>query len=173
VVRDRKRRTALAGMAIFMVLFALPAAAGAEIFTDYGRAAQDQYGSPDPAPAQPAPATTSSGKGGREQSRKRKKAKGACRTAVQRRTKRCGAAARRRKAAVRRRRAALRRNGRVLGAVVQGGSRHQRGAALPLQRSRGGSLPFTGFDLTLLSLLGVGILAVGCTGRLVLRSRLS
>ncbi len=42
----------------------------------------------------------------------------------------------------------------------------QNGDALPLRDSQGGSLPFTGLDLVLIVLLGLGLLAAGSALRL-------
>lgn len=49
----------------------------------------------------------------------------------------------------------------------------ENGAALPLADAEGGSLPFTGFDLALVVMLGLMLLAAGAAVRLGLRARTS
>jgi hypothetical protein len=52
-----------------------------------------------------------------------------------------------------------------------GGAGQERGSALPLRDATGGGLPFTGFDLTLVALLGIVLLALGAALRLAVRTR--
>lgn len=52
------------------------------------------------------------------------------------------------------------------GDVSGGVAGNENGDALPLRESQGGSLPFTGLDLALIVLLGLGLLAAGTMLRL-------
>jgi hypothetical protein len=159
------------GMAVAVVLFAgaLPAAAGADVkapaFSDYAAPTADQYGSPGGGngngnPGQPGsngnaggngngngpPESTPAGGGrGGAAGKPDKPSKGGGRSGV--------------------------KSAEASGTPGGAAGAQERGSALPLRDATGDGLPFTGFDLALVALLGVTLLAAGAALRLAVRTR--
>jgi hypothetical protein len=159
-------------MAVVAVLFAgaLPAAAGAEVkapaFSDYTAPTSDEYGSPGGGngngngnPGQPGSNGNAGGNGNGNGPPDSTPVKGG-QAGKPDKPGRSGVLSEQ----------AARGGG---GSAGSGGvaADEERGSALPLRAPAGDGLPFTGFDLALVALAGVVLLAAGAALRLAARSR--
>ena len=149
-VGSLKRTGAVAAVAAALACLVLPGAAVAQNgFTDFRQAAQDQYGGPGGGGTNPGgggnPGGGNPGGGNPGGGKPGGKPKGGGREQSRPSSRRRGVGA------------AGRRD------------RRESGSGLPLEDSRGGSLPFTGLDLTLLVLIGALLVVAGCLAALAER----
>ena len=142
----------------FGLLALLPAAASAQTngFQDFSRAADAQYGSPEPTP------TASPSGGAQAQGSQANDPSPGAGSAGRGKSK--GDFAEGEKAS--RRGSRGNRDGSTgRDGILGGGAGGAKDPALPLTSAQGGRLPFTGLDLLLVACLGLALLAAGCAIR--------